>query len=206
MKPNKREPEVDPIISDAAARFTMVLFLALFTIGAALLIWRGISSVPEGDHWIDRVMSAVKTFSTFAAMLLIQYMVFAARVYAERTEEQLRLRFQHGLEECSKQAAQRFSEEDTDVRKAWTEWTELAEAARVEGRPEPEPPTRPGNPGVDATSSLRGLNSMTTQNHQPTPFGGEPEHPLTPATRSADSGPEGTDQRPSKPEAFRRKT
>ena len=121
MKPNKREPEVDPIISDAAARFTMVLFLALFTIGAALLIQRGLSSVREGDHWIDPVMSVVKTFSTFAAMLLILYLVFAARVYAEVQEEQLRLRFQHGLAECSKQPAQRFSEEDSDVRKAWTD-------------------------------------------------------------------------------------
>ena len=56
MRHDNHEPEVEPIISDAAARFTVVLFLALFTIGAALLIWRGLSSVPEGFHWIDPVM------------------------------------------------------------------------------------------------------------------------------------------------------
>ena len=41
MKPNKHEPESEPIIGDGTARFTMVLFLTLFTIGAAMLIWRG---------------------------------------------------------------------------------------------------------------------------------------------------------------------
>ena len=147
MKPNKHEPEVEPIISDAAARFTMVLFLALFTIGVALFIWRGLSSIPEGDHWIDQVMGAIRAFSTFAAMLLILYVVFAARVYTERTEDQLRLRYQHGLAEGWEQAAQRSGQEATNVWKAWTEWKELAEAARMEGRPEPEPPTRPGIPG-----------------------------------------------------------
>ena len=84
MKPNKHEPEVEPIISDAAARFTMVLFLALFTIGAALFIWRGLSPIPEGDHWIDQAIGAIRAFSTFAAMLLILYLVFAARVFSER--------------------------------------------------------------------------------------------------------------------------
>ena len=71
MRHDKHEPEAEPIISDAAARFTVVLFLALFTIGAALFIWRGLSPVPEGDHWIDQVMGAIRAFSTFAAMLLI---------------------------------------------------------------------------------------------------------------------------------------
>ena len=56
MRHDKHEPEVEHIISDAAARFTAVLFLALFTIGAALFIWRGLSPIPEGDHWIDQVM------------------------------------------------------------------------------------------------------------------------------------------------------
>ena len=50
MKPDKPEPGSDPIIGDGAARFTVVLFLALFTLGVALLIWRVLSSVPEGDH------------------------------------------------------------------------------------------------------------------------------------------------------------
>ena len=43
MEPNKHEPEVDPIISDTAARFTMALLLALFITGAALPIWRGLN-------------------------------------------------------------------------------------------------------------------------------------------------------------------
>ena len=138
---------MEPIISDASARFTVILFLALFTVGVALLIWRGLRSVPEGDHWIDQVMGAIRAFSTFAAMLLIPYLVFAARVYAERQEEQLRLRFQQGLPEGRQQAARRFGREAPDVWKAWTEWKELAETARKEGRPEPEPPTRSGSPG-----------------------------------------------------------
>ena len=75
MKPGKREPEVDPVISGASARFTMAPFLALFTTGAALPIWRGPSSDPEGFHWIDPVMSAVKTLSTAAAILPIPYLV-----------------------------------------------------------------------------------------------------------------------------------
>ena len=99
MRHDKHEPEVEPIISDAAARFTVVLFLALFTVGVALFIWRALSAVPEGAHWIDQAMGAIRAFSTFAAMLLILYLVFAVKVYAERQEEQLRLPFQHGLAE-----------------------------------------------------------------------------------------------------------
>ena len=147
MKPNKHEPEVETVISDATVRFTMAVFLALFALGAALLIWRGLSSVPEGAHWIDQAIGAIRAFSTFAAMLLILYLVFAAKVFSERTEEQLRLRYQHGLVEGWKRAVRRFGEEATDVWKSWTEWKELAEAARMEGRPEPEPPTKPGSPG-----------------------------------------------------------
>ena len=138
---------MDSIINDTAARFTMAPFLALFTTGAALTIWRGPNSVPEGFHWIDPVMTAVKTFSTVAASLPIPYLVFAAGVYAEVQEEQLRLRFQHGFAVGWKQAAQRFSEGSTDVWTDWTEWTELAEAARMEGRSEPKLPIRPGSPG-----------------------------------------------------------
>ena len=147
MKPNKHEPEVETVISDATVRFTMAVFLALFALGAALLIWRGLSSVPEGAHWIDQAIGAIRAFSTFAAMLLILYLVFAARVFSERREGQLRLRFQQGLAEGRQQVAHRFGQEATDVWKAWTEWKELAEAARMDGRPEPEPPTRPGSHG-----------------------------------------------------------
>ena len=147
MRHDKHEPDVEPIISDAAARFTVVLFLALFTIGAALFIWRGLSLIPEGDHWMDQAMEAIRAFSTFAAMLLILYLVFAAKAFSERTVEQLRLRYQHGLAEGWKQAAQRFGQESPNVWKAWTEWKELAEAARMDGRPEPEPPPSPGSHG-----------------------------------------------------------
>ena len=164
VKPNKREPEVDPIISDPAARFTMVLFLALFTFGAALLIRRGPSSVPDGDHWIDRVMSSIKTFYTFAAMLLIPYLVLAEGVYAERQEEQLRLRFQHGLAEGCKHAAQRFSEGSTDV---WTDWTEWLKphAWNVDQNPSLRP--GPEIPGVDAVPSLQTPNSTTDRDRRP---------------------------------------
>ena len=141
MKPNKHEPESEPIIGDGTARFTMVLFLTLFTIGAALLIWRGLSTVPEGDHWIDQVMGALRTFSTFSAMLLILYLVFAARVYAERQEEQLRLRFRQGLAEGRKRAAKRLGQNAPDGWMTWTEWMELAQAAYREGLPGPEPPS-----------------------------------------------------------------
>ena len=146
MKPNKHEPDVEPIISAAAARFTMVLFLTLITIGAALLIWRAPSIVPEGAHWIDQVMEAIRGFSTFTAMLLIAYLVFATKAFSERIEGQLRLRYQHGLTGSWKQAAQRFGPEATDGWKAWTEWKELAEVASMESQPELEPPPRPGDP------------------------------------------------------------
>ena len=147
MKPDKPEPGSDPIIGDGAARFTVVLFLALFTLGAALLIWRGLSSVPEGDHRIDQVMGALHTFSTFAAILLVLYLVIAARVFSERVEGQLGLRYQQGLAEGRRQAAQRFPQDACEVWRDWSDWKELVEAARREGRPEPEPPPRPGNPG-----------------------------------------------------------
>ena len=48
MEPNKHEPEVDPIISDTAARFTMALLLALFTIGAILIRSRSMVRVHSG--------------------------------------------------------------------------------------------------------------------------------------------------------------
>ena len=140
MKPNKPEPGPEPIISDGAARFTVVLFLALFTLGAALLIWRGLSTVPDGDHWIDQFMGALHAFSTFAAMLVVLYLVIAARVFTDRLEGQLGLRYQQGLAEGRKQDA-------CEVWRLWAKWKELAEAARREGRPEPDPPRCPGSPG-----------------------------------------------------------
>ena len=78
MRHDKHEPEAESIISDAAARFTVVLFLALFTIGATLFIWRGLSPIPEGDHWIDQVMGAIRAFSTFVSMTARKWATGAA--------------------------------------------------------------------------------------------------------------------------------
>ena len=147
MKPDKPEPGPEPIISDGAARFTVALFLALFTLGAALLIWRGLSSVPEADHWIDQFMGALHAFSTFAAILLVLYLVIAARVFTERLEGQFGLRYQQGLAEGRRQAAERFKGDACEVWRDWSNWKQLSEAARLEGRPEPESPRRPGSPG-----------------------------------------------------------
>ncbi len=140
MESDKPEPGSEPIISDGTARFTVALFLALFTLGVALLIWRGLSTVPDGDHWIDQFMGALHTFSTFAAILLILYLVIAAKVYGKRLEGEFGLRYQQGLAEGRKQDA-------CEVWRLWTEWKELAEAARREGRQEPDPPRCPGSPG-----------------------------------------------------------
>ena len=106
---------MEPIINDASARFTMVLFLSLFTIGAALFIWRGLSSISEGDHWTDQVIVAIRTFSAFTAMLLILYLVFTAREFGRQAEEQLRLRYQQGLAEDRRQAAERFGQAAYDI-------------------------------------------------------------------------------------------
>ena len=72
MKPDMQPAsELKPIINSATARFTVVLFLAFFTLGVALLIWKGLSAVPEGTHWIDPVIGVLRTYSAFAAMLLV---------------------------------------------------------------------------------------------------------------------------------------
>ena len=105
MKPNKHEPEVEIVISDATVRFTMAVFLALLALGAALLIWRGLSSVPDGDHRIDQTTGALRAFSTFAAILLVLYLVIAARVFSERLDGQMGLRYQQGLAEGRKQVS-----------------------------------------------------------------------------------------------------
>ena len=71
-------------------------------------------------------MGALHTFSTFAAILLVLYLALAARIYAERQEELLRLRFQQGLTEGWKQAARRFEQEAPETWQSWTEWKKLA--------------------------------------------------------------------------------
>ena len=146
MKPTKHESKVEPIISDATARFTIILFLALFTIGVALLVWRGFSAVPEGAHWIDHAMGAIRNFSTFAAMLLVLYLVFAAKAFGKRLEDELGLRYQQVISEGRRQAVEGFPPGAGDVWEDWAEWKELAETARREGRPEPQPPPRPLTP------------------------------------------------------------
>ena len=147
MKPDKPEPGPEPIISDGTTRFTVAPFLALFALGVALLIWRALTSAPEGNHWIDQFMGALRTFSTFGTILLVLYLVIAARVFTERLEGQLGLRYRQGLAEGRRQAAQRFKRDAGEVWRDWSDWKELAEAARREGRPEPEPPHCPGSPG-----------------------------------------------------------
>ena len=147
MEPDKPEPGPEPIISAGTARFTVALFLALLTLEAALLIWRGLSTVPDRDHRIDQVMGALPTFSTFAAMLVVLYLVIAARVFTDRLEGQFGLRYQQGLSEGRRQAAQRFKQDACEVWRLWTEWKELADAAHKQGNPEPEPPRCPGSPG-----------------------------------------------------------
>ena len=142
MKPDKPEPGPEPIISAGTARFTVALFLALFTLGAALLIWRGLSSVPEADHWIDQFMGALHAFSTFAAMLVVLYLVIAARVFTDRLEGQLGSRYQQGFAEGRRQAAQQFKQDAYNIWRDWSKWKEQAEAARRDGRTEPEPPPR----------------------------------------------------------------
>ena len=135
MKPNKHEPEVETVISDATVRFTMAVFLALFALGAALLIWRGLSSVPDGDHRIDQTTGALRAFSTFAAILLVLYLVITARVFSERLEGQLGLRYQQGLADGRHQAAQRFKRDAGEVWRDWSDGDELAEATRRDRRP-----------------------------------------------------------------------
>ena len=139
-------PGPDPIISTGTARFAVVLFLAFFTLGMALFTWREFSAVPGEDHWIDPVLGVLQTGSPFSAMLVVLYVVFAARLYSRRAQEYSCLRYCQGLEDGRTQAAERFGRDAYDMWKSWTEWREQVEAARVEGRPEPEPPPRPATP------------------------------------------------------------
>ena len=71
-------------------------------------------------------MGALHAFSTFAVILLVLYLVIAARIYAEQQEELLRLLFQQGLTEGWKQAARRFEQEAPETWQSWTEWKKLA--------------------------------------------------------------------------------
>ena len=48
-----------------------------------LFIWRGLSSLLEGDQRIEQPMGALRTFSTFSAIVLVLYLVIAARVVVD---------------------------------------------------------------------------------------------------------------------------
>ena len=157
----------DPIISRSTARFAIVLFLTLFTLGMVLFTWREFSAVPGEDHWIDPVLAVLQTGSPFSAMLVVLYVLFAARLYCRRAEEHSCLRYRQGLEDGRTQAAERFGRDTYDMWKSWTEWRQQVEAARVEGRPDPEPPPGQQTPVIDA-GSLR-----TPHNHGPGPPAGE---------------------------------
>ena len=133
----------DPIISRGTARFAIFLFLALFTLGMTLFTWREFHSVPGEPHWIDPVLAVLQTGSPFSAMLVVLYVLFAARFYSRRAQEYSCLRYRQGLEDGRTQAAEQLNQ---DRYQLWVEWMEAAEVARVEGRPEPEPPPRPANP------------------------------------------------------------
>ena len=136
----------DPIISRSTARFAIVLFLTLFTLGMVLFTWREFSAVPGEDHWIDPVLAVLQTGSPFSAMLVVLYVLFAARPYSRRAEEFSGLRYRQGLEDGRTQAAEQLNQDKYQLWVEWMEWKEAAEAARVEGRPEPEPPPRPATP------------------------------------------------------------
>ena len=133
----------DPIISRGTARFAIVLFLAFFTLGMVLLTWREFHTVPGEPHWIDPVLAVLQTGSPFSAMLVVLYVLFAARFYSRRVEEFSGLRYRQGLEDGRTQAAEQLNQDKYQLWVEWMEWKEAAEAARVEGRPAPEPPPRP---------------------------------------------------------------
>ena len=166
MRHDKHEPEAETIISDAAARFTVVLSLALFTIGAALLIWRGLSPVPEGDHWIDQVMGAISAFSTFAAMLLILYLFFAAKVYADRQVEQLRLAFRQAWRKATNRLLSDLGRKPPTCGRLGPSGRSWLNPPAWRGDQSMSPPV-PEAPGVGAASSLWTLNSMTDQDDLP---------------------------------------
>ena len=86
-------------------------------------------------------------FSMITAILLVLYLVFAARLYVKRTEEYLELAYLRGASGGRRQAADQSNEGRYQLWVAWMEWKEEAEAARREGQREPNPPPRPGPPG-----------------------------------------------------------
>ena len=72
---------MEPIISSTTAHITVALFLGLFTLAVALLLWSELHPSPDGANWINHVLVAIDQFSKVTATLLILYLVFASRAY-----------------------------------------------------------------------------------------------------------------------------
>ena len=111
MKPDKPEPGSDPIISDGAARFT-------WPCSSRYSPWEWPCSSGEASVLFQKETTGLTRswvhcipFQRSPPILLVLYLALAARIYAERQEELLRLRFQQGLTEGWKQAARRFEQE-----------------------------------------------------------------------------------------------
>ena len=218
MKPDKPEPGPEPIISAGTARFTVALFLALFALGVALLIWRALTYVPEGHHWIDQFMGALRTFSTFGAILLVLYLVIAAMVFMPSSwRSLLRLRFQQGLTEGWKQAARRFEQEAPRDLAVLDRVEEVglsrphgglagALAAPVAGIPREltRPVTLdtrfPSRPGPPAGKGPAGVSLMWDSPPGHLPLWEEFAHPFSPAARSTAAAPGETTSRTHTPD------
>ena len=141
MKPDKRDSETEPVLSDATINIALGLFLTVFTIGTALLIWRSLSAVPEGGHWIDQISGAIRAISALSAVLFVLYGIFVAKAYGNWAKDQFRLCYEQGLAEGRQRAAEPFGMDACNGWMDWTEWKKLTEAALREGRPGPEPPS-----------------------------------------------------------------
>ena len=140
MTPDQQQ---EPILSTTTVRITVALFLGLFTLAVALLLWSEVHPSPDGANWVDRTLETIDQFSMFTAILLVLYLVFAARLYVKRTEEYLELAYLRGVSRGRQQAADQINEDRYQLWMKWMEWKEQAEAALRDGHPEPKPPPRP---------------------------------------------------------------
>ena len=104
MKPDKNEPVIGPVPSPATINLAMGLFLTVFTVGTALIIWRSLSwrslsAVPEGGHWIDQISGAIRAISARSAVLFVLYGIFVAKACGNWAKDQFRLCYEQGLAE-----------------------------------------------------------------------------------------------------------
>ena len=141
MKPDKNEPVIGPVLSDTAITIAMGLFLTIFTVGTALIIWRSLSAVPEEGHWIDQISGAIRAICALSAVLFVLYGIFVAKAYGNWAKDQFRLCYEQGLADGRQRAAEPFGMDACNGWMDWTEWKKLTEAALREGRPGPEPPS-----------------------------------------------------------------